>query len=177
MGLYIYRLEGAALLDASMYEGIESDRSVSLQAAATVVLSSLATGIGSTTWFGWHPLAIVTVTGIALLTWVAWAALMFQIGTRILPERTTQTNLGELLRTTGFAAAPGMLQLLAVLPNIATPVFVVTSLWMFLAMVTAIKHALDFQSTWRALAVCAIGAGLCLSLAVVLGLFLTRSAS
>jgi hypothetical protein len=177
MSLYIYRLEGAALLDAAMYEGIESDRSVSVQAAATVVLSSLATGIGSTSWFGWHPLGIATVTGIALLTWVAWAALMFQIGTRILPEPTTRTDLGELLRTTGFAAAPGMLQVLAVLPNLAAPVFIVTIAWMFVAMITAVKHALDFQSTWRALAVCAIGAALCLCVAVALGLMLTRSAS
>src|SRR6185295_9439153 len=177
MGLYIYRLEGAALLDGAMYEGIESDRAVSLQAAATVVLSSLATGIGSTSWFGWHSLGIATVTGVALVMWVAWAALMFQIGTRVLPEPATRTDLGELLRTTGFAAAPGLLQVLAILPRMAVPIFVVTGVWMFVAMIIAIKHALDFQSTWRALAVCAISAALCLSLAVVLGLMLTRTAS
>jgi Yip1 domain len=177
MGLYIYRLEGAALLDASMYEGIESNRAVTLQAAATVLLSSLATGLGATAWFGWHPLTILTVSGVALLTWVAWASLMFQIGSRFLPEPATRTDLGELLRTTGFAAAPGLLQVLAVLPAIAAPVFILTAAWMFVAMVTAVKHALDYRSTARALAVCALGALLCLSMAAVFALVFSQSAS
>jgi hypothetical protein len=44
-------------------------------------------------------------------------------------------DLGQLVRTTGFAAAPGTLQILAVVPAIATPVFVVTWIWMWAAMV------------------------------------------
>jgi hypothetical protein len=175
MSLYLYRLEGASLLDASMYEGIEADRTVNLQAAATVLLSSLATGIGSSAWFGWRPTAMLAMVAIALVTWVAWAALMFQIGSRILPEPTTRTDLGELLRTTGFAAAPGMLQVLAVIPSIAEPVFAITIAWMFVAMITAVKHALDYRSTARAVAVCAIAAAMCLGVAVILGLMLARS--
>jgi hypothetical protein len=177
MGLYLYRLEGAALLDGGMYEGIESDRSVTLQAAATVVFSSVATGIGSTAWFGWTPIALLGITGIAVLTWVAWASLMFQIGTRMFPEPSTRTDLGELLRTTGFAAAPGMLQVLAVLPGLATPVFAITIAWMFVAMVTAVQHALDYRSWIRALGVCAVAAALCLAVALAFGLMLSRTAA
>jgi hypothetical protein len=159
-----------------MYEGIEADRSVTLQAAATVVLSSVATGIGSSAWFGWRPMLMLAMVGIALVTWVAWSTLMFQIGSRILPEPSTRTDLGELLRTTGFAAAPGMLQVLAVLPSMAEPVFIITTAWMFVAMVIAVKHALDYRSTARAIAVCAIAAAMCLGVAVILGLMLARSA-
>ena len=39
MSLFFYRVMGAAMLDASMYEGIEGDRSVTGQAAAAVLLS------------------------------------------------------------------------------------------------------------------------------------------
>jgi len=177
MSLYIYRLEGAAMLDAGMYEGIEHDRSVTRQAAATVVLSSLATGIGSTAWFGWHPIGIIGITAIAVVAWVAWATLMFEIGSRVLPEPTTQTDLGELLRTTGFAAAPGMLQVLGIFPGLAEPVFTLSIVWIFVAMVTAVKHALDYQSTLRALAVCALGAGLCLAVAFSLALLFTKPAA
>src|SRR5204862_6159024 len=128
-------------------------------------------------WFGWHPLGIVAITAIALVGWVAWATLMFEIGSRVLPEPTTETNLGELLRTTGFAAAPGMLQILAVLPELAGPVFALSIAWIFVAMVTAVKHALDYQSTLRAIAVCLIGAGLCLAVAFSLALLFTRPAA
>ena len=177
MGLYFYRLIGAATLDASMYEGIEADRSVIGQAALTVLLSSLATGLGATAWFGFKPAMLVVVAGLALVTWIAWAVLMFQIGSRVLPERETNTDLSELLRTIGFAAAPGILQVFGLITVMATPVFVVTTLWMFAAMVIAVRHALDYHSTGRALAVCAIAASLCLALAVSLGLLFSRPAS
>jgi hypothetical protein len=177
MGLYFYRLIGAATLDASMYEGIEADRSVLGQATLTVLLSSLATGIGATAWFGFKPGMLAAVAALALVTWVAWAVLMFQIGSRVLPEPETSTDLGELLRTIGFAAAPGILQVFGLITVMAVPVFALSAVWMFAAMVVAVRHALDYQSTGRALAVCAIAASLCLALAFSLGLLFSRSAS
>ena len=174
MGLYVYRLLGAAMLDASMYEGIEADRSVTGQAVMTVLLSSLATGIGSTAWYGFRPGVLLAVSGVALLTWAAGAYLMFQIGSRVVPEPETRTDFGELLRTTGFAAAPGLLQVLAALPAATVPVFVLTTGWMIAAMVIAVKHALDYRSLTRALVVCVLGASLCAVLAIGLGILFSR---
>lgn len=168
MGLYFYRVFGAATLDGGMYEGVEADRSVTGQAALTVLLSSLATGIGATAWFGMGPVQFMAVSAVALVTWVAWAVLIFHIGTRILPEPGTRTNLGELLRTTGFAASPGFFQVLGAIPPGAGFIFALTTTWMIGAMVIGVKHALDFRSTARAVAVCLIAALLCL--AVALGL-------
>jgi hypothetical protein len=170
MGLYLYRLMGAAMLDAGMYEGIEADRHTNLQATITVVLASLAAGIGAAGWYGIHPATLALVAATACLTWVAWAVMVFHIGTRMLREPQTQVTLGELLRTTGFAAAPGLLQVFAMLPAMSVPVFVGTWLWMVAAMVVAVQHALDFTSTWRAIAVCLIAVSLSVALAVVLGI-------
>lgn len=78
---------------------------------------------------------------------------MFGLGTRLLPEAETQASLGQLLRTTGFAAAPGLLQVFAVLPGMAIPVFAGTTVWMFTAIVIGVRHAFGYRSTWRALAV------------------------
>jgi hypothetical protein len=177
MRAYLSRLAGAVTLDASTYEGIEADRSVTWQAAITVLVSSLATGIGATAWFQLTAGAVLTLAAIALTTWVAWATLVFQIGSRVLPSPATDATLGELLRTTGFAAAPGLLQLLALLPSIATPIFALTTAWMFAAMVVAIQHALDYSSTARAIAVCGLAAGLCLVTAALLALALSRALS
>ena len=170
MSLFLYRMIGAAMLDAGMYEGIEADRHVTIQAMATVLLSSLAAGVGAAGWFGVHIPTLVGVSLVALITWVAWAMLMFQIGTRLLPEPQTSVTMGELLRTTGFAAAPGVLFVFATLPRMAVPVFVAVTLWMFGAMVVGVRHALDYDSTGRALAVCGIAASLSLGMAVVFGL-------
>lgn len=149
------RVLGAALLDADTYEEVEADRTATRQAAAVVVLAALGAGIGSiensgVTGIGWHALA-------ALAGWWVWAYLTYLLGTRLLPGPETQADHGELLRTIGFSSAPGMLRVLAVVPAIAAPVFLLCTLWMLVAMVVAVRQALDYSGTGRAIAVCAIG--------------------
>ena len=77
---------------------------------------------------------------VALLTWVAWAVLMFHIGTRILPEPQTEPRSANCC---GRLALPvsGLLQVFAVFPGMAVPVFVSTTLWMFAAMVVSATRA------------------------------------
>ena len=169
MALFAYRLFGAAMLDPGVYEGIEADRSSMRQALATVLLASLSAGFGAAGWRGPNPAVLLVVTAIALLTWVAWAMLMFQIGARLLPGRDTETSLDELMRTIGFAAAPGLLQVFAAFPRMTMPVFIVAWAWMFAATVTAVRQALDYHSTARTLAVCGIAAALAVALAFGLG--------
>ena len=115
------------------------------------------------------PVALGLVIALSLVTWLAWAVLMFQIGTRVFPEPQTSATLGELLRTTGFAAAPGLLQVFAVLPGMTIPVFVGTWIWMIAAMVIGVRHALDYNSTRRAVLVCVAAAALAAALAMASG--------
>ncbi len=167
--LFLYRLSGAAALDAGIYESIEADPRATRQAVAVVLLSAAAAGIGASGLVGPRPVVLVAISALALVTWVAWGMLMFQIGTRLLPEPQTRASLGELLRTTGFAASPGLLQVFAILPGMAIPVFVGVWLWMIGAMVVGVRHALDYQSTGRAVAVCVVAAALALVMAFGFG--------
>lgn len=168
MALYGYRLVGAALLDRSIYEGIEADRSAIWQALLTVLLSSLAAGIGAAGWQGPGAGTVATVAVVALITWVAWAALMFQIGGRLLRTGETRTSTVELMRTIGFAASPGLLQAFGAFPRMTFLAFGVAWIWMFAATVVAVRQALDFRSTARTLAVCAVAGVVCLAAALVL---------
>ncbi|MDH4064339.1 MAG: hypothetical protein OEW19_08055 [Acidobacteriota bacterium] len=165
MGLFAYRLMGAAMLDASMYEGIEADRRTTTQAMSAVALASLAAGVGAGEWLGTRAVTLAVVTALALITWSAWAMLVFQIGTRLLPGPETQADWGQLLRTTGFAAAPGLLLIFGLIPHGRGPVFGVVGVWMFVAMVFGVKHALDYQHGTRALGVCIVAAAMSLALA------------
>ena len=65
--------------------------------------------------------------------------------------------MGQLLRTIGFSAAPGLIRVLGIIPGLYAPVFFVASLWMLVTMVVAVRQALDYESTGRAVAVCVIG--------------------
>jgi hypothetical protein len=175
MGLFLYRAMGAAMLDHSMYEGIEADRSITVQAVLVVLLSSLAAAFGAGGWLVGDLRVFLTVSLFAVATWLLWAVLTYQIGTHILPEPETRATLGELLRTVGFAAAPGLLFVFAAFPGVTVPIFIGTIAWMFAAMVVGVRHALDYSSSSRAMTVCAIALGLTIAVAIAVAMLLERS--
>jgi hypothetical protein len=166
---FLQRLIGAASLDAAIYEEVESDPNATAQAMSVVVLSSIALGIGAR-GLGGGTSEIAFFGVIALVAWAAWALLMFELGARLLPGRRTRSNPYELLRTVGFAATPGFAGVLASVPQVAIPVMAGTCVWMVAAMVVAVRQALDYESTGRAIAVCLLGWVLAMTLALGLGL-------
>ncbi|MBI2487858.1 MAG: hypothetical protein HYW01_13145 [Deltaproteobacteria bacterium] len=149
------RIIRAAKLDASLYEEVEADTGAMSQAIGIVVLSSIAAGIGSIREMGAWGILIGTLA--ALVAWIIWAYLTYLIGTKVLPEPQTKANVGELLRTIGFSSSPGLLRLLGIIPGIGGVLFFAASIWMLVAMVIAVRQALDYSSTWRAIGVCLIG--------------------
>jgi hypothetical protein len=151
---FAQRLVGAAMLDARVYEDVEANPSARWQAAIVVLLSSVAAGAGSGA-FEARTIIVGTLGGFA--GWVSWAALTYLLGTHLLPEPQTRSDIGELLRTLAFAAAPGILRVIGVVPALDWPAFAITSLWMLAAMVVAVRQALDYRSTVRAIVVCALG--------------------
>lgn len=164
------RLLGAAALRAATYEEVEADRSATAQASAIVVLSSVAAGIGMRGFGGGVP-SMAFFGVVALMAWGAWALLTYQIGVRIMPEPQTRADVGELLRTIGFASTPGMLRIFGAVPGLTVPVFAVTAVWMLMATVVAVRQALDYSSTRRAVAVCVFGWVLAIVFALVVGFF------
>jgi len=92
----------------------------------------------------------------SITRWVIWAFFIAFVGTRILPEPETESNTGELLRTLGFAYAPGVFYVFASLPVIGSIVQLLVPLWQLAAMVVAVRQALDFSSTTRAIGVCVV---------------------
>ena len=151
------RILGAAKLDADLYEEVEADKTAMPQAMGVVVLASVAAGIGAIGMGAAGPGSILMGIIASLVGWYIWAFLTYFIGTKLLPEPQTHADLGELLRTTGFSSSPGLIRILGVLPGLGAMVFLVASIWMLVAMVIAVRQALDYKSTWRAVGVCAVG--------------------
>ena len=166
---FLQRLIGAAALDTAIYEEVEADPSATSQAFLIVVATSLAAGVGARGLLEVTFAGMLLYSAIALMAWAAWALLVFEIGARLMPAPQTRVDVGQLLRTIGFASTPGLLRALGIMPAVAAPVFVVTSVWMLLAMIVAVRQALDYRSTAAAVAVCLLGWVLAIVVAVVLG--------
>jgi hypothetical protein len=155
MTIFWDRIIRAAKLDAQLYEEVEADTGAMGQAMGIVVLSSMAAGVGSVGIGGLGGILVGTIA--ALIGWYVWAYLTYFIGTKFLPEPQTEADLGELLRTIGFSSSPGLIRVFGIIPGLAGPLFLVTSIWMLVAMVIAVRQALDYESTSRAVGVCVIG--------------------
>lgn len=151
----IDRMLRAAMLDAQLYEEVEADKSAIPQAIIVVVLSSLALGIGTIDIYGSS--AILTITIISLISWFVWAYVIYFIGVKFLPTSDTVSDHGELLRTVGFSYSPGVLRVLVLLPFVGPIIFIIVEAWTLIAMVIAVRQALDYKSTIRAVIVCMIG--------------------
>ena len=151
---YFDRIIRACKLDVSLYEEVEADKSATLQAALVVVLSSLAAGVGALS-LGASNFLMAPI--LSLISWYIWAYLIYIIGVKIFPETNTKADHGELLRTIGFSSAPGLIRVFGFTPDLMTITFLGGGIWMLIAMVIAVRQALDYESTWRAIGVVVIG--------------------
>ncbi|MDA3919596.1 MAG: YIP1 family protein [Salinisphaera sp.] len=156
MQSFINRMLGAAKLDVATYEEVEHDHSATGQAALVVALASLAAGIGALGAGGGLSFLVIATVG-ALLGWLIWAAIIWFVGTKLLPQRQTEANIGQLLRTMGFAASPGLLRIFEILPLIGGLIALIVAIWMLVTMIVAIRQALDYDNTLRAVGVCVVG--------------------
>ena len=150
INLFLNRVFRAIKIDVELYEEVEKDKSATFQAGLVVVLSSLAAGVGALN-LGASNFLLAPV--LSLLSWYVWAYIIYFVGVKLFPERKTQSNHGELLRTIGFSSAPGLIRVFGITPDLMAVTFIGSAFWMLACMVVGVRAALDYNSLWRAFGV------------------------
>ena len=147
---FLNRIYRAIKIDPNLYEEVEHDKSATIQAASVVILSSLAAGVGAI-----HLGASNFILGplLSLASWYFWAFLIYIVGTKLFPDKETKSDHGELLRTIGFSSAPGLIRIFGFTPDLMSITFIGAGIWMLVAMVIAVRQALDYKSLWKAFGV------------------------
>ena len=154
MAGFMDRMLGAAKLDAAVYEEVERDEEALGQALVVVILSSVAAGIGGSNA---GPIGLIGGALATLVGWGVWALVIHFVGTTMLAEPQTESTIGQVLRTTGFAMVPGVIRVAAFIPILGWLINLAATVWMIAAFVVAVRQALDFSSTGRAVLVVVIG--------------------
>jgi hypothetical protein len=144
------RAIAAAKLDATAYEEVEADETAMGQAAGLVLISAAAQAIGASSE---GMLGIILAPIGALFGWVIWAGVTYLIGAKVF---NGTASWGELLRTLGFAQAPGILYVIGIVPLLGWLVSSVVAIWILIAGIIAIRQALDI-STGKAVGVAILG--------------------
>jgi hypothetical protein len=175
-GSLVSRMVRAARLEPAVYEEVEADRTATGQAATAVVIVAVLGGIGAAlAQMFFHPqgmpatnpiLALVGGIVAALLGWLVWSYVTYFVGTRFFGGTATP---GELLRTIGFAQAPGVFNILAFIPVIGGIVGIITAIWSLVAGIIAVRQALDFD-TGKAILTTVIGWIFLIVIFIIVGL-------
>jgi hypothetical protein len=153
--MFADRVKGVLFLDAKTFEEIEADKTANGQALLVVIVASVAAGLGAGIQLG--VIGLLRETIGALVGWVMWAGVTWVIGSKLLPEPQTRTDMGELLRVIGYAYAPQLFAFFAFVPLLGVFVSTIVAFWVLAATILAVRQALDYENTWRAAAVVLIG--------------------
>jgi hypothetical protein len=149
------RVVGAMRLDANTFEEVERDPTAMGQAAGVIALSAVSVGLGNMYYGGIS--GIVWQVIIALIGYVVWSVLVWIIGTKVMPDPETKADFAETFRVLGFAAAPGILGIVTIIPLLGWLLLFVIWLWQIAAMVIAVKAVLDYTNIGKAVIVVVIG--------------------
>ena len=168
------RVVGAMRLDANTFEEIERDPTAMAQAAGVIALAAVSMGIGNV-WYGGIS-GIVTQVIISLIGYAVWAVLVWVIGTKVMPDPGTKADFAEAFRVIGFAASPGLLGIITIIPILGWLLMILIWLWQLAAMVIAVKAVLDYDTIGKAIIVVVIGFFVNLCVTVLLGMMFVGSA-
>jgi hypothetical protein len=174
------RMIGAMQADVKTFTEIEADPTAMGQAVTVIVIAGVASLIGNFFRAG----VIGGVMGLigSLLGYGLFSLLVFLIGTKMMPEPATKADFNEVFRVVGFAASPGVFNVLAIIPFIGPLISLLVAIWSLVIGVIAVREVLDYTNTGRAIIVCLIAVVVCwVVLAIVLlplfaGAFLARAA-
>ena len=162
MSHLVDRMIRAAKLDVNLYEEVEADKTAIRQALLVVLIYSICAGIGAGLEDVWNEdvghffLSLFVGLISALVFWLIWSLITYFIGTKLFRGPETSATYGELLRTIGFSAAPGVLMIFVFVPFVGAFIAFLVWVWMFVAMVIAVRQALDF-TTGRAIGTVVVG--------------------
>lgn len=145
------RMIRASRLDVAFYNEVEGNPSLNQEALIVVIITALASGIGSLLSGFISPdlsigaALIGMIVGIIMgvIGYYIWAYLTYWIGTSLF---SGTADVGELLRTLGYATAPRALGIVSFIPCVGPLIALVGAIWSLVAGVIAVREALDFDT-------------------------------
>ena len=165
------RVVRAAMLDVNLYEEVEADTSLTQEAFMVVILVSIASGIGSFLAgviggdIGAALIGLIFAVIMGVLGYYIWAYITYFVGTNLFGGTA---DVGELLRTLGYASGPRVLGVLAFIPCLGGLASLIGAIWALVAGVVAVRQALDFDTT-KAILTVIIGWVIVLVISIVVG--------
>lgn len=148
------RMVGAMKADVATLTEIENDPNAMGQALTVIVIAGIASLIGNIIRAGIGAGIFGLVSSI--IGYLVFSLFVYLIGVKVMPEPSTKADFNETFRVIGFAAAPGVFNVLAIIPILGVFISFVIWIWSLVIGVIAIREVLDYSNTGRAIIVAVI---------------------
>lgn len=152
-------------LELPVYRNIETDSKATTEAAIVVGVVAVATAIGS---LGGDDRVLNLIVGLigTFLSWVIFAAMTYFFGRNVFGVPASEVSVEGLMRTQGYAQAPGILGVLGFIPVLGWIAVIVGGIWALVTAIIAIRESLNI-GTGRAIIIGIIAA---IATAIVVGI-------
>ena len=154
------RMVGAMKADVATLTEIENDPAAFGQAMTVIVIAGIASLIGNIFRAGIGSDVFGLVSSI--IFYLLFSLFIYLIGVKVMPEPSTKADFNETFRVVAFAAAPGVFNVLAIIPILGILVSFVIWIWSLVIAVIAIREVLDYSNTGRAIIVAVIAWAACM---------------
>ena len=154
------RMVGAMKADVATLTEIENDPAAFGQAITVIVIAGIAALIGNIFRNG----ILIGLWGLisSIVSYLLFSLFVYLIGVKIMPEPTTKADFNETFRVVGFAAAPGVLNVLAIIPFLGPLISLLVGIWGLVIGVIAVREVLDYSNTGRAIIVALVAGIACM---------------
>ena len=153
-------LSNALLLKADFYENARNTPKNHRLALTIVLLAAFSHTFGSAVILLINRVTVQVFFVALLFDWLSivagyyfWAFTIWKVGQWLKP---IDPSYGDLLSPIGFAYAPQVLNFLTLIPLLGRPIQFVLAVWSLLAVIVAVRQALDIR-TRQAAFICLVG--------------------
>jgi hypothetical protein len=146
------RIIRAIRLDPTLYRQVADDPNTMTESAIIVVvvtfLAAIGNAIGLLIAKAGAGSAILSffntwlISGI-LIGWVGWAVLTYFVGTMLFKGKT---DIPEMMRVLGYASAPRLLGIFAIIPCLGWIAALIGSILSLIAGIIAVREAMEFDT-------------------------------
>ncbi len=143
------RMVRAARLEPALYDEVDADTGATSQALLVVAISAVANGLGlalGNVLAGRGGAVVGSLIGGIIqdvIGWVIFSLVMYLVGSMVFKAPTTY---GRMLRSVGFAYAPGVLLVLRFVPILGGLVALAVGLWRLVATFIALREGLELDN-------------------------------
>jgi hypothetical protein len=157
MASFQQRVAGVLQLLPATFEEIEHDATAIQQAAIVVGAAAVAKGLGLFPYLGLYAVRFFIFTLVfAFIGWAVGSAVLWAVGTKLMPGKNTEADVLQMMRVTGFAQAPTILAVFQIIPFLGWLISFLGAIWCLVCLVVGVRQALEYDDTVKAIIVCVI---------------------